>query len=430
MRKLGHSHSIMFFAPLEVDRNIRSVANKGPLDEIDTTDILQWAIRETCNDIQQRAPHWAQQGMDHQARYNAWSRFCTDELTPEQLSTEWLQPEIKSLEELYAPHDVSKSTTFTAPEIRERCVSLGIASLREGGMDEEQEREIIHEVVREREVERPRRVSPAKHSLSNEVTNFVKKGVISNPSIVFRPVFTTFGNTSAITNEPTVWNRWVLATNDFCRTIDPSKRRASSKSDDFLRPVQWIVSSHTAVRQVLVVLSPHEVDKLLPDIRVSEHVHLHLYTPRTAKSMTPTDDLSLYIIPAASSNWTPPRGLVGQLNIFAGQLYLSDREAYLRLCRFLCVYTQDLQDEEEMVIECDGFITPEHRRGSLARQTQHTFQNTPLPFVKMLLGLRRKGMSFARTHMGKILEGRLLTESDFESAEDVRLVFIMRDLGH
>ena len=51
MRKLGHSHSIMFFAPLEVDRNIRSVANKGPLDETDTMDIVQWAIRETCNNI-------------------------------------------------------------------------------------------------------------------------------------------------------------------------------------------------------------------------------------------------------------------------------------------------------------------------------------------------------------------------------------------
>ena len=62
-----------------------------------------------------------------------------DELTPEQLSTERLQPEVKSLEELYAPHDSSKSTIFMVPEILERCVSLGIASPREGGMDEEQE---------------------------------------------------------------------------------------------------------------------------------------------------------------------------------------------------------------------------------------------------------------------------------------------------
>lgn len=223
MRKLGHSHSVMFFAPLEIDRRIRCVASKGPLDVIETMDILHWAIRETCDDIQQRAPYWAQQGMDHQARYNAWSKFCADELTPKQLSTKWLQPEAKSLVELYAPHDSSKLTALTVPEIHERCVNLGITSFREGGMDEEQEREVIHEVVREREEERPPRVSPAKHSLSNEVVDFVKTGAISNKSSVFRPVFTTLGNTSAITNEPHVWSRWVLTTEDFCRTIVPAE---------------------------------------------------------------------------------------------------------------------------------------------------------------------------------------------------------------
>ncbi|KAF8550881.1 hypothetical protein OG21DRAFT_1513457 [Imleria badia] len=51
-----------------------------------------------------------------------------------------------------------------------------------------------------------------------------------------------------------------------------------------------------------------------------------------------------------------------------------------------------------MVIECNGFIAPKQRRGSLSGQAQHTFQNTPLPFVKVLLDLRRKGMSFAQTH--------------------------------
>ena len=73
------------------------------------------------------------------------------------------------------------------------------------------------------------------------------------------------------------------------------------------------------------------------------------------------------------------------------------------------VYMQDLQDAEEMSVECDGFITPDPRRGSIARQTQRTFQNTPLPFVKMLLELRRKGMVLAKAHMGNFLEERLLT---------------------
>ncbi|KAG6369456.1 hypothetical protein JVT61DRAFT_14826 [Boletus reticuloceps] len=425
MRKLGHGHSLMFFAPLEIDRRIRSVAGKGPGDVINTIDILHWTIRETCDDVQQRAPHWAQQGTDHQTRYNAWYKFCTGVLTPEQLSTQWLQPEAKSLVELYAPHDASRPTVFTVPEIRERCISLGITSLREAGMDEEQEREIIHEVQHEREVERPPRASPAKHSVSNRVSSFVKTGVIPSESTVFHLIFTTLGHTSAAANESQVWTRWVLATEDFCRTTTPSKGDALSKMDEFLRPVQWILSSQTAGRRVLVILSPHEVDQLLPSIRKSEHVHLHLYTPRTAKSMKPSDNLDLYNIPAVSSDWTLPRALMSQLNVFAGQLYLSDHAAYIRLCQILCVYAPDLQDEEVMVIECDGFIAPEHRRGSRSGPAQHTFRYTPLPFVKVLLGLRRKGMPFGQTHMGKILNGRLLTERDFESAEtgsDVRLI--------
>ena len=40
----GHGHSIMFLAPLEVDRRIRSVTGRDPSDSIDTIEILQWAI--------------------------------------------------------------------------------------------------------------------------------------------------------------------------------------------------------------------------------------------------------------------------------------------------------------------------------------------------------------------------------------------------
>ena len=177
MWKLGHGHSLMFFVPLEIDRRIHTVVSKGPLDIIDTLDILQWTIHETCDDIQQQAHHWAQQGINQQGRYNAWSKFCANELTPEQLSMEWLQPEVKSLMGLYAPQDTSNPTAFTIPEIRERCVSLGIISLHGGEMDEEQEREVICKVQREQEVERLPRVSPIKHSLS-KVTNFVKTGAI------------------------------------------------------------------------------------------------------------------------------------------------------------------------------------------------------------------------------------------------------------
>ena len=86
MRKLGHGHSVMFFAPHEVDRRIRGLVGKENLNiPVTTADVLHWAINETWSDIQRQAPYWAQQGMAHQSRYEVWSRFCQGEATSKQL---------------------------------------------------------------------------------------------------------------------------------------------------------------------------------------------------------------------------------------------------------------------------------------------------------------------------------------------------------
>lgn len=43
------------------------------------------------------------------------------------------------------------------------------------------------------------------------------------------------------------------------------------------------------------------------------------------------------------------------------------------------------------------------------------FEESPVELLKELFGLRRKGMNYARTDMGKLLQGRLLFTEDFES---------------
>ena len=414
MRKLDHGHSIMFFAPLEIDRRIRSLAGKDKdlLHVIDTMDILHWAIRETCDDIQQQVPHWAQQGMDHESRYAAWISFCRGELSSEALSEKWLQPEAKSLEDLYGPRNPSKYTLLTASEIHQRCIELGVSSLHDVSMDEEQEREVFHEAERERQVEPPLEAPPANHSLHQDVIDFVKTGVIPTITTAFRPAFETLDATSAATNEAHIWSPLLLATTDFQQTV----RSSESELDEYLRPVQWVVSGKRDHNDVLVILSPCEVNLLLPHIRSSSNVHLHLYTSRITKSMRPCDDLALYSIPAVPTEWTPPRPLMDQLNVFAGSLYLKDYETYIRLCRFLCVYSRDLEGEEGIQVGPDGFISPRNRPKHL--QTMDTFQSSPVASVKTLIGLRRKGMRFALTHMGKLLDGRLLFENDFNGCSD------------
>ena len=429
MRRLGHGHSIMFFAPLEVDRHIRSVAgkDKDTLDVIDTIDILHWAIRETWENIQRSAPHWVQQGMDHTSRYAAWSSFCGGQLTLEELSDKWLQPEAKRLKDLYEPRNPSSSAFLTNPEIRQRCGELGVLSLWSVGMDEEQERELVYEVRRER-AERPSNVLPADHSIHQDVVDFVKTGIFPTRSEFFRartkafsPIFETLHATSAATNEAFIWSQSVLATIDFEETV---KVTGKTEMDDYLRPVHWIISAKRGSGHVLVILSPYEVNRLLPDIRSSNNVHLHLYTPRITKSMKPCDDLALYSIPVVPDGWIPLSCFMDELSVFAGQLYLKDYETYIRLCRFLCVYTRDLQGEEGIIVEPDGFILPRNRPKHSGTVIAHTFSNTPIVSLRALMDLRSKGIDFTSTHMGKLLRGHLLSESDFDGQDNnVRFIF-------
>ncbi|KAF8551736.1 hypothetical protein OG21DRAFT_1498931 [Imleria badia] len=408
MRKLGHGHSVMFFAPHEIDRSIRALVSKNdPNTQVTTVDILCWAIQETWNDVQQRAPYWAQQGMSHKSRYNAWSRFCNNDLTRKQLSDVWLQPEQKSLTNLYAPRESNNAQSDLSvldSDIQRRCKDLGVLSLHGAQIEEEQEREVNRQREREREVELPPRANPVKHYLDPAVVNFVKTGVILSFN-AFRSVFTSLEKNYATTRDAAIWSPLILATADFCTTIQP--KSTSGTMDQYHRPVQWILSGKTKRHQILVLLSPFEADLLMPDIRASKYVRLHMYAPRTSQRMKPSDDLQLYSIPHLASNWTPPWALIDQLNVFAGQLYLRDYESYIRLCRLFGIpATKESRNE----ILAQRNLSNIHGSSKKNEMTS----GSPLPFVQALLAIRRRGLPFAHTHMGKILQGQFLTENDFQ----------------
>ncbi|KAI5990021.1 hypothetical protein EDC04DRAFT_2989701 [Pisolithus marmoratus] len=409
MRKLGHGHSVMFFAPLEIDRNIREATKKSDGGMIHPSDILLWAMGETCTEIQTSAPHWAQQGRDHSLRYAAWSKFCRGEISSEQLAATWCQPDAKTLEELYAPSSLEEQPTLSFPEIDQRCQELGISSSTNSNMSEEQEREIVHEIERETQVERPPPATPAAHQVSAAVRNFVRTGMVVPSSTAFIPLFDSFRNATLLSPAKKVWSRHIFATSDYCTVV---QGRTQVNIGEYFRPVNWILSSQSNGSPILVILSPSEVNELLPEIRRSNSVCLHVYRPRTQARICPCDDLRLYTIPSAPSDWTAPTALMDQVNLFAGQLYLHDYNTYLRLCRFLCVYADDLAGEGDLEVESDGFIAPVNRPPKA--QSVGSFQKSPLPFLKYVINLRRRGMNFEGTHMGKILHGRLLNQQDFE----------------
>ncbi|KAG2087459.1 uncharacterized protein F5147DRAFT_588110 [Suillus discolor] len=408
MRKLGCGHSVMFFAPPEVDRNIRAVNNKGDTEDIHVSDILVWAMTETCSDIQHHTPQWIQHGMDYRSRNRSWSSFLSGNVTPAAFASSWLQPEARHLEELYAtvPVGYSASRTLVDEDILERFHKLGFSILPDTRLDEEQVREVVNEVELEREVERPLLEKPAKHVVHEDVRSFIQTGCIREGSGVFTPIFDILTTTSVAIPKSQPWTHHVLASRDFATVM----HGFSDKTDNYIRPVNWILSSTASGVPVLAIISPFEVNDLLPDIRASTQVHLHLYTPRVIRMMKPCDDLRLYSIPSLPVQWMPPEALILQLNTFAGQLYFPHYSTYVRLCRFLGIY---IEGQGEFKVQSDGFIRPEDRSSPAANQPD-LFEQSPIPMLKALFNIRRKGMGYLPTHIGKMLSARRLTDEDFE----------------
>ncbi|KAF9472985.1 hypothetical protein BDN70DRAFT_925404 [Pholiota conissans] len=409
MRNLGHGQSVTFYAPPEVFRQIEMSENKRESSSIRVPDVLSWAMMNTCNDVQDHIPHWIQQGVNYGRRREGNEIYSTSQNTDTStLSTAWLEPAARTLDEMYGLDTTNGSLADMAKDIssdmRARLEDLGITEISNEAMAEEQEREVSHELEEEPELERPPHVPAAEHTLDDEVRKFVQYGIMPSTSHVFLPLMFTRA-------------KQLIATRDFMTTTTTAKERVMLT--EYLRPVNWIVSrTRDDGDLLLVVMSPYEVDALLEDFRKSAHVRLHIYAPRTSQSMKSFDDLSFYCIPPLNTNSTRRASLnndIGyQLNIWAGQLYLDSYESYLRLCLLLGV-SSSASDTNDY-IESDRFVPPEGQSGEMSIVC--LFKKSPLPWLKVLFGLRRKGMSYQSTHMGKILHARLLfKEEDFEGRQ-------------
>ncbi|KAK7027537.1 hypothetical protein VNI00_015171 [Paramarasmius palmivorus] len=457
MRKLGFGQSLIFFAPDEIDRSIRksrpAQSHHGggtravPLSRpVHTEDILRWAIYETCRDIIHHLPHWAEQGWDYLRRRQAWDQFMQEAETARTdgdqvmnpdidiLRNKWVRDEARTLERMYGVITGPAATgvgggdlgmreaIFAIPDLRTRLETLGVKELTENDVDEEQEREVNHEVEQETEIERPPKVVEAKTSVSEGLAEFVKTGHLpwNGQGEQFRTAFLRmYGSLDgtikkAPQNGQDVWHEGLWVTADFAKTIS-EKDVVERGNAEYLRPVNWILTSHLR-EDILIAISPHEANSLLPNIRASDHVSLHVYAPRVTKDMKPSDDLLFYS--TGRSAQSPPPDMIFQLDLFAGQLYFTDFDAYVQICTFLGLHHGNFMDTSEDAephpVQSDGFVRPGTLRTQLGLEGCR-FVESPIPFLQELIGLRRKGTGYLPTHLGRILHGKSLSENDFAS---------------
>jgi hypothetical protein len=415
MRQLGKGHSVMFFAPAEVDRCIRGLIHSGETSgssgsRIRVLDILRWAMHETCEDIRRHLPHWAQQGLDHHKRFAAYKQYSsTASKGTGVLRDAWMQTESRTLEQTYDPILGARGPgafleVNDIPALRERMEHLAVMKSVDVRMAEEQEREVNHEMEIERQVEQPVKVRPAQDIIHDDIHYFVNTGQVPKSSGYICPLFAPTGIDKVLVLT-TEWSPSPLATAGFAATTTNS---VGITLTDYLRPVNWILSSGSGKDSIVIVISPYEANELLPVIRKSKEVRLDIYAPRVAASMRSFSDLTFYSIPeSAAETWTAPAHVRTLLNLFAGQLYFNSREEYESVCVFLGLH---MAHPGAAQIEVDGFVLPAYRTGEAS-----PFTTSAIAMFKQLTGLRRKGMGYGGTELGRVLNARPLG-NDLESS--------------
>ena len=418
MRKLDSTHSIFFLASTEILGYITAATGiKGPC--ISSKDVIDWSIKETLAQLRTYAPLWANQGFNFDDRNAAWEGHIQGAMPTEVFTQILKEKESRTLEDLYGVEHIDQkhdrcNQAGLEQVIQERYDGFGLKHSDSAMTLEEQEREVAQEKEVERQIERPPAAVPNPHSLHADVQSLVSTGATPHRSLAIVPAvdclrqttLTNFVKTSGRGAFPNIW-----VTNDFMRTI--GGQSTSTLLDDFLRPVEWILSS--TKQPHLVLLSPFEANALIDDIRQSEFVTLHTYGARSSRMVRTFEDLRSFMVPHRDDLPPFPSNVINELNLFAGQLYFRSMDAYEETCRMLGLYLRELPEGLDQYASANG--VPGFVRGSEARAAfglrGSQFSDNPVEFLRKLIGLRRKGQGFLPTHLGQVLHARELYEIDF-----------------
>lgn len=425
MRRLGKGQSVVFCIPDEIQARILQCTGKVASNDIDVSDVLAWAMKETCADLSRSIPLWATQGH----RYEKNKKLLRGVATTKEEAEGLLEDEAQTLENRYRPRQKASvvklqvsaaGASDSIKKITQRCRDFGTMGSSSATLQEEQERELAPEVEEERQIERPAPAEPEYHTLDIDLKKLVENGTFVKGSRTFIPAFKALKDVSAaksynVDQFPTN----LIVTKDYIRNVKRPNRYSSNSfvSDPYHKPVQWILSvitdssSQTTKTQAnlknvaaSVVISPFEADQLLEQIRVSSYVTLHIYSPRSNQSYKPLDSLDLYTI-GESFNLVISRDLIAQLNLFAGQLYFQSYEEYVEMCDFLGLAS--VATQEGQTVQSDGFIIPPSGKWKL--------RESPVRFLKdLVVRVRREGEGIDKSHLGRMLEGEILDKSVFE----------------
>lgn len=276
-------------------------------------EVIQWTLRQTCENLEILRPLWAWQGLHYHRRVRLWNDLVAKEDMSRDIVLQMQEQEARTLLQLYAPWETQAQASLLNMDgidqsdhvVRDllqiwRAIGEGAGNSR---FHEEQEREIAAEVQREQQVCRPRPVKPLNHAVHSDIRHFVKHGIFPGKGLsrAVCKAFESLRKTSASQlNFPSNLGPQLCDSLDFVLTI---QQTTDHVDDEFLKSIRWVLSNRHSPN--LIILSQYEVNQLLPDIQLSQSTALHIYTPRTTKAMRPFHRLDFLTIGKCKTNIPP-----------------------------------------------------------------------------------------------------------------------------
>lgn len=260
----------------------------------------------------------------------------------------------------------------------------------------------------------------ALHSLHKDIQNFAINGVFISNSSAYMSAFEAFNDSSAARDflvQQLVGEGRLLVSTDFAKTVLLSSS-SSYLSDAFQRPIQWLLTSCErgliSINRIIII-SPYEANQLYKMMERSTAASLYIYKPRCNSGYVSLDRLDFYAVSAQVGLSIVPRGLAIQLDLFAGQFYISSYEDYKEICKFLGLSVEPLMKDkgnQGWKVAADGFILSDEQ--GWIGGTSGLYQS-PITFLKTVMAkIRRNGDGIAKTYMGNLLEGKIFQPSEFE----------------
>lgn len=392
LRKLGQGQTMVLCITQEILMRIIERSPGKHANNIQVSDVLQWTINETWAETRRSMPMWATQGRRFVGQSILWENAGTK--LNEDVAEQFLENDTITIKDRYGPrvedNSISSYGHLSNPDlarIYQRCQDLKATSIGAVGFDEERERELNPEVeVDEERLVQREKLAPIAHKLSDEIVQIVNTSKIPNDPKDLIPAFQALQCTSvAQYYDLHKLPASLLVTTDFIRTvkIPAGKKVSGSDCDSYLKTVQWLLSVKEDAKEyrTLIIISAYEADELFPRVLKSKSATLHVYAPRTIRAHNPLDSLDRYCVGAGKFlkkeiNLSD----MHQLNLFAGQLYLSSYQDYSTLCRHLNLNSRPKNYRAAK----DGFLTGQ-------RKDKWNLESSPVEFLLQLMKMRDRG---------------------------------------